>query len=59
MCDCTAEMYFPAKEWVNYRCAVANRSQTLQYRSEGFGAGLEMYCDSGNTMCRVTAVVSM
>ncbi len=46
-------------------CAVTGRSQTLQYRSEGFGAvahpsaGLGMECDSGSTLCRATVMVSM
>ncbi len=36
------EMYFSATERFNWVCAVTDRSHTLQYRSEGFGAAAHL-----------------
>ena len=69
VCDCTVEMYFSALERFDWVCAVTDRSQTLQYRSEGFGAvahlrtlpsaGLGRGCDFGSTLCRATVMVPL
>ncbi len=58
-------MYFSAIGRFDWVCTVTDRSQTPQYRSEGFGAVahpsavLGMECDLGSTLCRETVMVSM